>query len=337
MNIYILNTIAVGTDIIELISKEIKIEGVIGLSDREKNDKISDFFYQQDFCNKLNIPFIELSSYDMSADADKKKLLKLEIDVIIVAGWQRLVPEWLIKHCKRFVVGSHGSPLGITKGRGRSPQNWALIMGMQEFHISIFQIDKNIDSGKIFASKKFNYSEHDDIKTSYYKISLLTSVMITELLKSTESITELEEQNEAEAEYFPQRKPEDGTIDWNRSNGEIRNLIRALTHPYPGATSNISGNKIKIWSAIPFDIDFPKENYAVGEVVKVFNKKDVMIRTRESFMLLNNYECDLPLKRGDILNSVNFYEKMQKVIDRHQEKYPELPISGLIKSLSNKN
>ena len=109
-------------------------------------------------------------------------------------------------------------------------------MGMQEFHISIFQIDKNIDSGKIFASKKFNYSEHDDIKTSYYKISLLTSVMITELLKSTESITELEEQNEAEAEYFPQRKPEDGTIDWNRSNGEIRNLIRALTHPYPGAT-----------------------------------------------------------------------------------------------------
>ena len=337
MNIYILNTLAIGADTTELISKEIKIKGVIGLSDRDKNDKISDFAYQQDFCNKLDIPFIEVSSYNLNAHADKEKLLQLDVDIIIVIGWQRLVPEWLIQHCKCFVVGSHGSPIGITKGRGRSPQNWALIMGMKEFHISIFQIDKNIDSGKIFANKKFNYSVYDDIKTSYYKISLLTAAMITDLLKSSENYTALVEQNEAEAEYFPRRTPDDGEIDWNRSNSEIRNLIRAITHPYPGAYSMVFGNKIKIWSAIPFDIDIPMENYAVGEVVKVFNKKDAMIRTRESFMLIENYECDVPLKRGDILNSANFYEKMQKVIDRHQEKYPELPISGLIKSLSNKD
>lgn len=336
MNIYILNTLAIGTDTIELISKEIKIKGVIGLSDRERNDKISDFVYQKDFCNKLDIPFIEIKSYNLSAHADKEKLLQLDIDIIIVTGWQRLVPEWLIQHCKCFVVGSHGSPLGITKGRGRSPQNWALIMGMKEFHISIFQIDKNIDSGKVFASKKFNYSVYDDIKTSYYKISLLTASMITDLLKSTENITALKEQNEAEAEYFPQRTPDDGEIDWNRSNSEIRNLIRGLTFPYPGAYSMVSCNKIKIWSAIPFDIDIPMENYAIGEVIKVFNKQDALIRTHESFMLIDNYECDIQLKKGDILKSANFSEKMQKVIDRHQQKYPELPISGLIKSLSNK-
>ena len=115
---------------------------------------------------------------------DKNKLLNTNIDILIVAGWQRLIPEWLIQHCKICVIGSHGSPLGITKGRGRSPQNWALIMGMESFEISIFQIDKGIDSGRIFNTKSFKYSAFDDIKTSYYKVCMLISQMLIELIKS---------------------------------------------------------------------------------------------------------------------------------------------------------
>ena len=81
-------------------------------------------------------------------------------------------------------MGAHGSPLGITKGRGRSPQNWALILGLSTFYISIFKIDPGIDSGQIIETRSFTYSDFDDIKTSYYKVCLLTADMIINNLKS---------------------------------------------------------------------------------------------------------------------------------------------------------
>ncbi len=340
MNIYVLNTTGLGEDTIDLVSQELNIKGVIGLSKRENTDAISDYSYQGSFCKKTGIEFIEIETYNMSSEKDKLKLLNLDIDVIVIGGWQRLIPGWLIKHCSICAIGSHGSPLGITKGRGRSPQNWALIMGLDTFEISIFQIDKGIDSGRVFTSKKFEYSLFDDIKTSYYKVCLLTSQMIINLLKDPNFIKKKYlMQEESEAEYFPQRKAEDGRIDWNRSNNEIKNLIRGLTRPYPGATTACNGNIIRVWDGIPFTVDIPMEKYRVGEIVKIFNKKDVLVRTKDSFFMLTDYfiEADgFKFKNGLVLESVNFNDQMSIIINRHENKYEDLPISTLLKTFAKK-
>lgn len=340
MNIYVLNTLGIGEDSVEIISHEIKIKGIIGLSKRDRTDKISDYSFQGHFSKKMGIQFVEVSSYTLSDERDKEKLLNLDIDVLIISGWQRLIPDWLIQHCSICAIGSHGSPLGITKGRGRSPQNWALIMGMESFEISIFQVDKGIDSGRIFASKKFNYSTFDNIQTSYYKVCMLTSRMIIDLLKTPNFMQiEYQQQMEDDAEYFPQRTADDGRIDWNRSNNEIRNHIRALTKPYPGAISSFEGNTIKVWDAIPFDIDIPIEKYRIGEIVKIFNKRDILVRTKESLLLVIDYDLDvnsIELKSGLILESVNYNNQMKAIIDRHQNKYSDLTISTVIKTFANK-
>ncbi len=340
MNIFVLNTVGIGEDTIELVSREIEIKGIIGLSQREATDKISDYSFQSDFSKKMGFDFVEVESYGLSDEKDKARLLALDIDVLIVTGWQRLVPEWLIEHCNVCVIGSHGSPLGITKGRGRSPQNWALIMGMDSFEISIFQIDKGIDSGRVFASRKFEYSAFDDIKTSYYKVVLLTAGMMIDLLKTPDFIRkEYEEQVDEEAEYFPQRTSADGNIDWNCSTDQIRNLIRALTRPYPGATSSFSGNTIKIWDAIPFEINIPSEKYKAGEIVEIFNKQDILVRTGEGFILIQDYELNgdnTQLKAGLIFDSSDFTETMNVIIDRHEQKYEDLPVSTVIKAFGRK-
>ena len=241
MKIYVLNTLSIGEDSIELLSRGIDIIGVIGLSNREPGDAISDFAYQKVFCDKQKLKFIEIDDYSLNNLAAREKISSIDIDVLIVTGWQRLVPEWLINHCQMCVIGSHGSPFGITKGRGRSPQNWSLIMGLTSFEISIFKIDKGIDSGVIFDTKKFNYDENDDIRTSYFKVCLLTSSMIINLLKDKNFLSkDFLNQEESEAEYLPKRTPEDGFIDWNRTGKEIGRFVRALTRPYPGARTKIN-------------------------------------------------------------------------------------------------
>ena len=59
--------------------------------------------------------------------------------------------------------------------------------------------------------------------------------------------------NLAAGSYFGGRKPDDGRIDWNKSAVEIYNLIRGVTHPYPGAFTGLNGKKMIIWSAWPVE------------------------------------------------------------------------------------
>ncbi|HTG81324.1 MAG TPA: formyltransferase, partial [Geobacteraceae bacterium] len=51
--------------------------------------------------------------------------------------------------------------------------------------------------------------------------------------------------------YFGGRKPADGLIDWTKSAVQVYNLIRGVTHPYPGAFTFLDGQKIVIWQAWP--------------------------------------------------------------------------------------
>jgi len=53
--------------------------------------------------------------------------------------------------------------------------------------------------------------------------------------------------------YCGGRKPEDGRIDWHKSAIEIYNLIRGVTHPYPGAFTSLDGKKVIVWKAWPVE------------------------------------------------------------------------------------
>src|SRR5581483_4424597 len=58
-------------------------------------------------------------------------------------------------------------------------------------------------------------------------------------------------QDESQATYFGGRKPEDGRIDWRRDARAVFNLVRAVTHPYPGAFTEIGGRRFYVWWAAP--------------------------------------------------------------------------------------
>jgi methionyl-tRNA formyltransferase len=55
--------------------------------------------------------------------------------------------------------------------------------------------------------------------------------------------------------YCGGRKPADGLIDWTKSAVQIYNLVRGVTHPYPGAFTFLDGRKVVIWEAWPVDGD----------------------------------------------------------------------------------
>lgn len=338
MNIYILNTIEVGVNSVNILNRHLDIRGIIGLTERSSSDAISGYIYQEEYCRKNNLDFIPVERYSLSSTRDKEKLLGLDIDILIVAGWQRLIPSWLISHCKYCVIGSHGSVSGITGGRGRSPQNWAILLGKKEFYISIFKIDKGIDSGPVLDTNKFVISEFDDIKTSYYKVSWLTSRMIIDIIKSNKISSASGIEQEGEARYLPQRLPEDSQIDWSRTSKGIYDFVRALTRPYPGAFSFLGKQKIVIWKARPFEMSHGADNYRHGEIVCLYVNGDMLVKTGDSLLLVEDYDV-VPegnaqlVKEGDIFSPFRCYDQMRLIVQRHYDKHPDLMITDDILSL----
>ena len=53
--------------------------------------------------------------------------------------------------------------------------------------------------------------------------------------------------------YFSGRRPDDGKFDWSWPAEKIYNLIRAVTHPYPGAFTMIGGKKVLVWWAVSLE------------------------------------------------------------------------------------
>lgn len=331
--LYILGTLEITAEIIDLLHKKIKIDGVFGLKKIDNNEKIASYYYLREFCKNKNIDFIELESYSIVKEEDKKKILERDIDVLIVFGWQRLVPREVIDHCKIGAFGFHGSPYGIEKGRGRSPQNWALILGENKFYVSMFKLTSGVDNGPIFMTTKYELSIFDNIRYSYYKVIFICYQMIIELIKKLENGEEIcfEEQN-VEAMYFPQRLPIDGQIDWTRTSMEIYNFVRAQTRPYPGAFTLLNNQIVKIWEVVPFDINFAI--FEPGYVVKKFINGELLVKTGDSFLIVKDYTASFIINEGDIFESTNFRQQMKQIIKRHYQKYPEFKINEKIENLA---
>ncbi|MEH6611515.1 MAG: formyltransferase family protein [Halioglobus sp.] len=254
MKIVVATATQSGLDTLDMLRETIDIHMVLGLDGGQNKKKISGHADVSAYCQNAQLSYLGVKSYGLKCDQDQARLLSEEIDVLLVLGWQRLIPAWLIEHTKFAVIGGHGSAVGITEGRGRSPQNRASILGRSSFSISLFKIESGVDSGPVLMEKTFTYSQLDDIETSYFKTSWIMSDMMIELLNSSDPMRFDGLAQVGVPAYLPKRAAEDGRVDWGMSSAQIYNFVRGLTHPYPGAFTFLGEIRVNIWSLIPFDV-----------------------------------------------------------------------------------
>ena len=184
-------------------------------------------------------------------DAENIEILKkIKPNLILVLGWSQLLKNEIIKIPDIGVFGSH--PTLLPKYRGRAPIPWTIIKGLKKSGLTFFWIDEGIDNGDILDQKEFFISENEDATSLMEKITETGKIMLKEnLIKIQEGVITRKKQDKLDfIEDWPKRTPEDGKIDWSRSAEEIHTLIRATTHPYPGAYTIYKNKKIKIWKAV---------------------------------------------------------------------------------------
>jgi methionyl-tRNA formyltransferase len=260
-------------------------------SKKGKEQKVAGYYDLREFLQKERIPFTVVPSYGLKGNECKKLIGLLEIDLLLVIGWQRLIPDWFLDLLSIGAYGMHGSSKPLPYGRGRSPMNWSLIQNKKLFFTHLFQYLPGVDNGPVVGMQMFDITEYDDCHTLHLKNTVSMIKLCVELIPSLLDSTIIKRSQEKDSVcYYPKRSKEDGVIFWEDSTIDIFNLIRAVTRPFPGAFTFIDSAKLKIWKAIPFDSRILYSDAKSGEIVELFYDSSFVVKTGDTTILIQDYD-----------------------------------------------
>ncbi len=248
--------------------------------DESKKKFYSDYVSFDEITQKYGITNIKVQK--TNDERNIRFLKKIQPDLILVMGWSHLLKDEILKIPKLGIIGSH--PTELPKYRGRTPISWSIIKDLKESALTFFYITEGADEGDILDQRKFQITNKDDAESLYKKITNLGKEMIVYNLPLLEkgAAPRIKQDPSKFIEYWQKRDTKDGLIDWSKSGKEIHNLVRATTHPYPGAFTFFKSSKIKIWKADYLD----ELSQGVGKIMDV---KDgaVKIGTGKGVLLLH--------------------------------------------------
>lgn len=242
---------------------------IVAVVTRDASAVNSDFVNLAEVCKVKGIPYFY---EDPKNRGDSKKFLEqFSPDVIYCIGWSYLLDQGMLNLARKGVVGFH--PAKLPSNRGRHPIIWALVLGLEETASTFFIMDKGADSGPILSQKSIPISGEDTAATLYEKIIDVAQKQIVDFtLELANSSEVLLPQDSSKATYWRKRTRKDGLIDWRMGAESIKNLIRALSPPYPCAEFLYGEQFIRVDSSKIDRNTYPK-NIEPGRVLAGANEK----------------------------------------------------------------
>ena len=246
---------------------------------------VSGFVSLQPFAVKHHLPFTPFKKINDHVGEIKS----LDADIIFLVGLSQLASEGLIYSAKLACIGFH--PTALPRGRGRAPIAWLVLEGKCGA-VNFFVVGEGADDGPILCSESFSIEEDDTAGSVEYKILIsLNKVLDVWLPQLKRGMWQPIPQDEALATYYGVRKPEDGLIDWFDDGDSIDKLVKASSHPHPGAYSYFGKVKMTIWRSRKETALMIKG--VVGRVLVINADKELLVQTGDGLIWLSEYEFDI--------------------------------------------
>lgn len=170
---------------------------------------------------------------------------KYQPQAVLIASYHKVIPASILGLSK-FINIHHGD---LPRWRGRANVNWAIILGKKFIGLTYHEAIPDLDAGAIYAQLKIPIIDRDTVKTVYDKINRYVQKYSAPVIKKVLQSYAGRPQR-GQPTYCITRLPEDGLIDWSQSTVTIDRLVRALTHPYPGAFTYFNGKKLTVWKTV---------------------------------------------------------------------------------------
>ncbi|HSM85278.1 MAG TPA: methionyl-tRNA formyltransferase [Candidatus Limnocylindrales bacterium] len=195
---------------------------------------------------KLGLPVAQPEKI-RNNEAFQKQLTELHPDAIIVVGYGRIIPGWMLHLPPYGNINVHASLL--PKFRGAAPIQWAIARGETVTGVTTMRIDEGLDTGDILLKRETPILPADTAVTLAPRLAELGADLLVETLQDLQrGLVDPVPQDDSLATLAPILKKEDGMVDFQRSAADIVNRLRGF-QPWPGAYTHFRGKNLKIIAA----------------------------------------------------------------------------------------
>jgi len=188
-------------------------------------------------------------------DDFRAQLNSIKPDAIIVVGYGRIIPQWMLDLPPLGNINLHASLL--PKFRGAAPIQWAIASGETVTGVTTMRIDAGLDTGDILLQRELPISPDDTSLTIAPVLAEIGAGLVVETMRGLKKSAILPRpQDNSQSSLAPILKKEDGLVDFTRTANEIVNRMRGF-QPWPGAYTKFRGKVLQILSARAIMADKP--------------------------------------------------------------------------------
>lgn len=224
----------------KLVENGYNIVGVITMPDKPsgRGYKIQ-YSAVKKYALEQNLPLLQPEK--LKDENFLSELKALEADLQIVVAF-RMLPEVVWNMPRLGTFNLHGSLL--PQYRGAAPINWSIINGDKETGVTTFFLTHEIDTGKIILQEKIKIGENDNAGKIHDELMVVGAGLVQKtvdmILEGSVDAVDQKQffSDEKDLKHAPKIFKETCRINWNKSAGEIHNLIRGMS-PYPTAWTEL--------------------------------------------------------------------------------------------------
>ena len=180
-------------------------------------------------------------------DEFRAQIAAINPDAIIVVGYGRIIPPWMLDLPPLGNINLHASLL--PKYRGAAPIQWAIASGETVTGNTTMRLDTGLDTGDLLLQQETPIAPDDTAETLAARLAATGADLLLRTLAGLhEGTIQPRKQDNSHATLAPILKKEDGLIDFSRTAHEILNRLRGF-QPWPGAYTKFRGKTLQVLKA----------------------------------------------------------------------------------------
>ena len=187
--------------------------------------------------------------YPDDAQAAQMAIAAAHADVMVVAAYGLILPQWVLDAPRHGCLNIHASLL--PRWRGAAPIHRAIEAGDSVTGVSIMQMDAGLDTGDMLLTQTVPIAPTDTTSALHDKLADLGGRMIVQALDSVGHFKP-EVQPIEGVTYAHKIEKSESSVDWTLPAAVIERRLRAFD-PFPGVScemANATGTEIvKLWQA----------------------------------------------------------------------------------------
>ena len=219
-------------------------------------------------------------------------LEELNPDIIVVAAYGRILPEYILNYPRYGCINVHASLL--PKYRGAAPIQRAVLNGDDETGVCIMKMEKGLDTGDIISVKSTAIGEYETSGELFDRLAKIGGDLLVRTIKDIETGNAVyTKQDDEKSTYAEKITKETACIDWEKSSTEISKQICAM-NPFPGAYTTYMGDTLKIYEA-----EKTEGEGKPGQILGIERKKGLKVACKNGAIFIKTVQF-AGLKRMNI-------------------------------------